>query len=82
MSNIGPPQSHVFTGLRPDRFITQLVLQSGHQGLAALIGSALMSADQRIQFSQPVRVSHNPATGTDGIPPPFFREYSQHQPEG
>lgn len=55
----------LFTGLPPDRFRAQLVLQAGHQGLAAWSGSAVMSALTSVSSSQPVRAD-TATTGCTG----------------
>ena len=41
----------LFTGLRPDRFRAQFVLQAGHQGTGGMVGKCCHErTDQRIQF--------------------------------
>ena len=41
----------LFTGLPPDRFRAQLVLQAGHQGTGGMVGKCCHErTDQRIQF--------------------------------
>ncbi len=55
----------LFTGLRPDKFRAQLVLQAGDQGLAAWSGSAVMSALTSVSSSQPVQAD-TATTGCTG----------------
>lgn len=57
----------LFTGLRPDRFRAQLVLQAGHQGTGGMVGKRCHErTDQRIQFPAGAgRYGHNRMYGPE-----------------
>ena len=57
----------LFTGLPPDRFRAQLVLQAGHQGTGGMVGKCCHErTDQRIQFPAGAgRYGHNRMYGPE-----------------